>query len=108
MLAESYDYPYLTFQTTAGELTSVAVDGLSLTVDNGSIVTSTGKTFDLSSLDKMYFTSADVTAIDNVNANGNCLFIILFILFYFLLIHSYFLRIRVMPFLPLGLYDLSG
>jgi len=69
--AQAYDYPYLTFQTTAGELTSVAVDGLSLTVDNGSIVTSTGKTFDLSSLDKMYFTSADVTAIDNVNANGN-------------------------------------
>ena len=71
MQAEGYDYPYLTFQTTSGEQTSVAVEGLSLTVDGGNIVTSAGATFALSSLDKMYFTSADVTAIDNVSANDN-------------------------------------
>ncbi|MBR4276609.1 MAG: hypothetical protein IKQ32_06550 [Prevotella sp.] len=71
MQAEGYDYPFLTFQTTTGELTSVAVDGLTLTVDDGNIVTSAGATFALSSLAKMYFTSADVTAIENVNANDN-------------------------------------
>ena len=71
MQAEGYEYPYLTFQTTTGELTSVAVDGLTLTMDGGNIVTSTGATFALSSLDKMYFTSDNVTAIENVNANDN-------------------------------------
>ena len=37
----AYDYPYLTLQTADGTETSVAVDGLVLTISNGQLVAPT-------------------------------------------------------------------
>lgn len=60
------DYSYLTFQTTAGEKVSVSTESLTLSI-SGTTLTAGGNTFTLTNLSKMYFTTADVTAIAQVN-----------------------------------------
>lgn len=59
------DYPYLTFETTDGNKTSVSVNSLTLTVKNGKL-TAGDKTFNLSELSKMYFSTTETTSIEKV------------------------------------------
>ena len=54
------DYPYLTFETTDGAKTSISVTSLSISIADGKLMAG-GQTFDLSSLSKMYFTTASET-----------------------------------------------
>lgn len=63
--AESYDYPYLTFETTDGTKTSVSTESIEITLTETTI-TAGGQTFDLSNLSKMYFSETDVTAVNEV------------------------------------------
>lgn len=71
--ARAYDYPYLTFQTAEGTLTSVSVESLGMTIAGGEITcTNAGgtQTFQLASLSKMYFSTADVsTGISSITAD---------------------------------------
>ena len=60
LTAQAADYPYLTFETTDGAKTSVSVTSLSISIADGKL-TAGGQTFDLSSLSKMYFTTASET-----------------------------------------------
>lgn len=60
LTAQATDYPYLTFETTDGAKTSVSVTSLSISIADGKL-TAGGQTFDLSSLSKMYFTTASET-----------------------------------------------
>lgn len=59
------DYPYLTFETADGNKTSVSVSSLTLTVKDGKL-TAGDKTFSLSELSKMYFSTTETTGIENV------------------------------------------
>lgn len=64
MTAQAYDYPYLTFMTGSGTLTSLSVSSLTITVSDGQlVVTNSGgsQTFTLSDLSKMYFSTEDVS-----------------------------------------------
>jgi hypothetical protein len=59
------DYSYLTFQTTDGKQTSVAVESLTLTIAGGNLVATDGtatQTFELASLSKMFFASQAMSA----------------------------------------------
>lgn len=70
LAANAYDYNYLTFETAAGEQTSVAVESLVLTVSDGQIVASNAagtSTFTLTDLSKMFF-STSATAVAAVGA----------------------------------------
>ena len=69
LTAHADDYSYLTFETTDGSLTSVSVTSLTITI-SGTTLTAGDKTFNLSDLTKMYFSTSDVTAIDQVNADN--------------------------------------
>ena len=61
------DYPYLTFQTQDGTLTSVATSSLTLAIESGQLVVNDGeKTFTLTDLKKMYFSTNDATAIESL------------------------------------------
>ncbi len=61
------DYPYLTFQTQDGTLTSVATSSLTLAIESGQLVVNDGeKTFTLTDLKKMYFSTDDATAIESL------------------------------------------
>ena len=60
LTAQVADYHYLTFETTDGAKTSVSVTSLSISIADGKL-TAGGQTFDLSSLSKMYFTTASET-----------------------------------------------
>ena len=53
-------YPYLTFETTDGNVVSVPVSSLTLTV-SGTTLTAGDKTFPLSNLTKMHFSTSDET-----------------------------------------------
>ena len=58
--ASAYEYPYLAFQTASGGITTVDVEGLTMTVENGTLSLSNASAsmdLDLSQLDKMYFTT---------------------------------------------------
>ena len=61
-----YALPYLAFETTDGEVLSVAVEGLTLTLDDATLTATDSEgaayTFALSSLSKMYFTD-EITGI---------------------------------------------
>jgi len=54
------DYSYLTFETTDGGKVSVSVSGLSITI-SGTTLTAGSKSFTLSNLSKMYFSTSDIT-----------------------------------------------
>lgn len=64
------DYTYLTFEKSDGSLTSVALSSLTITL-SGTTLTAGGQTFALSDLKKMYFTTADVTAIDEIGSTAD-------------------------------------
>lgn len=66
--ADDYTYPYLTFETSGGNIVSVPVSSLTLTIADGTL-TAGSQSFSLSELSKMYFSTADVTAIDEVADN---------------------------------------
>ncbi len=54
------DYPYLTFMTSDGSKTSVSVSGLNITI-SGTTLTAGSKSFTLTNLNKMYFSTTDET-----------------------------------------------
>ena len=58
--AQADEYAYLTFETTDGEKCSVKAASLSITL-SGTTLTAGDKTFALSNLSKMYFSSSDLT-----------------------------------------------
>lgn len=65
--ALAYDYPYLVFQTTDGNATSVEVSDLTISVNGTSLVVTNGdgtQTFTLSDLSKMYF--SQTAGIDDI------------------------------------------
>jgi len=68
MMVQAADYPYLTFETTDGQKTSVSVTSLSISIADGKLTVG-GQTFDLSSLSKMYFSTAsestDISVVKN-------------------------------------------
>ena len=68
MMAQAADYPYLTFEMTDGAKTSVSVTSLSISIADGKLTVG-GQTFDLSSLSKMYFSTAsestDISVVKN-------------------------------------------
>ena len=57
---QTYTYPYLTFESSDGEVLSVEVEGLTLTLDDATLTATDSEgaayIFALSSLSKMYFT----------------------------------------------------
>ena len=72
LTAQAYDYPYLVFQTTDGTVTAVAVESLSITISDGNLVVTNGdgtKTFSLSTLSKMYFSTDGTTDIDSAQTS---------------------------------------
>ncbi len=68
LTAQAGDYTYLTFETTDGAKASVAVEGLTLSI-SGTTLTAGMKTFTLSNLSKMYFSTSDesTTGIETVS-----------------------------------------
>ena len=64
-VAYADDYPYLTFETADGTKTSVSVSSLTLSISDGKL-TAGDKTFNLTDLSKMYFSTTDVTGIEKV------------------------------------------
>lgn len=70
LTAHADSYTYLTFEKSDGTLTSVPLSSLSITI-SGTTLTAGDQTFALADLTKMYFTTADVTAIDEVNTAVN-------------------------------------
>lgn len=70
LTAHADSYTYLTFEKSDGTLTSVPLSSLSITI-SGTTLTAGDQTFALADLTKMYFTTADVTAIDEVKAAVN-------------------------------------
>ncbi len=69
MMVQAADYPYLTFETTDGAKTSVSVTSLSISIADGKLTVG-GQTFDLSSLSKMYFSTASETTDISVVKNS--------------------------------------
>lgn len=58
----AYDYPYLAFQTTGGQLQTVSVASLTLTVKDGMLTATSSDgttTFAVSNLSKMYFSTTE-------------------------------------------------
>ena len=71
--AWSYDYPYLTFQTVDGTTTSLSVESLNITFENGQLVainTDGDEMFALSDLSKMYFSEGSSFLVGDVNRDG--------------------------------------
>ena len=59
---QSYAYPYLVFQTTAGDTKTLAVESLTITISDGQLLVSTpdgSQTFSLVDLSKMYFSASN-------------------------------------------------
>lgn len=65
------DYPYLSFETTGGTITSYAADGLTMTVAGGKLIVTTAdgnsSELSLSELSRMFF-SSEASAISDVPA----------------------------------------
>lgn len=67
LTTQAGDYKYLVFETDAGPR-SVSVDALEMTVQDGQLVATSGEDsecFDLAALSKMYFSSQEVTGIND-------------------------------------------
>ena len=67
LVAQAYDYPYLTFEKANGTKTSVSTDGLTIDLSSATL-TAGGQTFSLADLSKMYFSTLNETAIAEVEA----------------------------------------
>ncbi len=62
--AKAYDYPYLVLETSDGTTTAFSVESLTLTVKDGTLVVTSSsgtKSFDPSTLSKMYFSTDGTT-----------------------------------------------
>ncbi len=64
--AQAADYAYLTFETTDGAKASVSISSLTLTI-SGTTLTAGSKSFTLSNLSKMYFSSSDESTATGIN-----------------------------------------
>lgn len=75
LTAQADDYPYLTFETSDGTVQSVSTTSLKLEISGDKLLVNDGeKTFTLTDLKKMYFSTNDATGIDvNVNAQPSTL-----------------------------------
>lgn len=75
LTAQADDYPYLTFETSDGTVQSVSTTSLKLEICGDKLLVNDGeKTFTLTDLKKMYFSTNDATGIDvNVNAQPSTL-----------------------------------
>ena len=75
MADDGYDYPYMVFTTTDGTQTSLSVEGLQMTVADGSLLVSNPNenvTFPLSDLAEMHFSETEIaTGIDDVQSTKN-------------------------------------
>lgn len=74
MSVSAEDYNYLTFETSSGTTTSVALSNLKITFANGKLVavnSATSTTLTLSELSKMYFSNTSSTGIESVSTSGN-------------------------------------
>ncbi len=73
--AKAYDYPYLVFQNSEGTATFLAVESLSITINDGKLVATNAdgsQTFSLSDLSKMFFSkTTEITGINDINTNGS-------------------------------------
>lgn len=73
LIARADEYPYLVFQTTDGNNTTMSVESLSMTISNGQLVVTNNsetKTFTLTELNKMYF-SEDFVGINEIFTTDN-------------------------------------
>ena len=70
LVAQAYDYPYLTFEKANGTKTSVSTDGLTIDLSSATL-TAGGQTFSLADLSKMYFSTLNETAIAEVEASND-------------------------------------
>ena len=72
--AKAYEYPYLVFLNTEGTATTLSVESLSITINDGKLVvtnTDGTQTFSLSDLSKMFFTkTTDLTGVNDINTDG--------------------------------------
>ena len=72
MSVSAEDYNYLTFETSSGTTTSVALSNLKITFANGKLVavnSATSTTLTLSELSKMYFSNTSSTGIESVGTS---------------------------------------
>lgn len=73
--AKAYDYPYLVFLNSEGTATFLAVESLSITINDGKLVATNAdgsQTFSLSDLSKMFFSkTTEITGINDINTNGS-------------------------------------
>ena len=73
--AKAYDYPYLVFLNSEGTATFLAVESLSITINDGKLVATNAdgsQTFSLSDLSKMFFSkTTDITGINDIDNSGN-------------------------------------
>ena len=68
--ASAYDFPYLSFETTGGEVVSVSVENLEMTVADGklTVIAADGtKEFTVAELSRMFF-SSEATGISEATA----------------------------------------
>ncbi|MBQ8464316.1 MAG: hypothetical protein IJ544_09420 [Prevotella sp.] len=72
--AGAYDYPYLTFQSADGSTTSVSVESLTITINDGQLVVRNAdgsQTFTVAQLSKMFFSeTAEATGISTAKTDG--------------------------------------
>jgi hypothetical protein len=72
MSVSAEDYNYLTFETSSGTTTSVALSNLKITFANGKLVavnSATSTSLALSELSKMYFSNTSSTGIESVGTS---------------------------------------
>ena len=69
MTIQAEEYTYLTFETTDGAKASVQASSTTLSI-SGSTLTAGNKTFTLTNLSKMYFSTTDETTTDIKSVHG--------------------------------------
>lgn len=69
MTIQAEEYTYLTFETTDGAKASVQASSTTLSI-SGSTLTAGNKTFTLTDLSKMYFSTTDETTTDIKSVHG--------------------------------------
>lgn len=71
--AGAYDFPYISFETTGGEVVSVSVENLEMTVTDGKLTVAAAdgtKEFTLTGLSRMFF-SSDPAGISEATTAGS-------------------------------------
>ncbi len=72
--ASSVSYPYFTFQTADGTLTSVDASSLTMTITGGKLMVSNGNEnyeFSVADLSKMYFSAEKTGGVDDVLSSAD-------------------------------------